>query len=128
MYSDGDGLADAWEERNFTNLTARSGPLDFDGDGLSDADEHQAGTDPKDPASKLEIRNEAFDSTPEAFRFQWPSASNRLYTVRRAINLKADFETMATDVSATPPFKTYVDPTATSTNRYYYLIYAQPYP
>jgi 3-phytase len=48
--TDNDGIADAWEERNFGNLT-RGGQVDsssdFDGDGYTDLEEYLNNTNPK---------------------------------------------------------------------------------
>ena len=44
--TDGDGIADDWEEENFGTL-ARDGSGDFDDDGLSDREEFGGGTDPR---------------------------------------------------------------------------------
>ena len=47
---DGDGLPDAWEIANFTNLSQTAG-ADFDGDGSTNLQEFQNGTVPKDASS-----------------------------------------------------------------------------
>ncbi len=51
--SDGDGIPDAWELKNFGNLTTATATSDFDGDGTADRNEWLAGTDPKNPKSGL---------------------------------------------------------------------------
>ena len=50
---DGDDLPDRWELAYASGLARLSGAADSDADGMSDLDEHQAGTDPMDPASRL---------------------------------------------------------------------------
>lgn len=47
--SDGDGMNDGWEEFYFGNLAA-DGSADGDGDGYTDKQEHDAASDPADPA------------------------------------------------------------------------------
>ena len=44
--SDGDGIADEWEQQYFGNLTTASSTTDTDGDGSSDLDEFRYGSDP----------------------------------------------------------------------------------
>ena len=48
---DGDGLVDAWEIENFTNITAQTGAGDADGDTFSNEAEQTAGSDPDLAAS-----------------------------------------------------------------------------
>src|SRR6185436_9096801 len=52
--SDGDGLADAWEQQYFGNLSANPAD-DTDGDGLNNFREFRAGTNPTDPQSRFEL-------------------------------------------------------------------------
>lgn len=47
--SDGDGIPDSWEIKNFGNLTTANATTDTDGDGLLDKDEYKYGTDPNNP-------------------------------------------------------------------------------
>ncbi|MEI7900906.1 MAG: RHS repeat-associated core domain-containing protein, partial [bacterium] len=54
--ADGDGMPDAWEVTVFGNTTIAGPGTDFDHDGASDHDERIAGTNPKDPADYLAIR------------------------------------------------------------------------
>ncbi|MBT8122984.1 MAG: hypothetical protein KJO10_10640, partial [Gammaproteobacteria bacterium] len=48
--TDADGMLDSWEVANFGDLS-RDGTGDFDVDGATDLEEHDAGTNPLDPAS-----------------------------------------------------------------------------
>ena len=47
--TDSDGMADAWEQANFTNLAAQPG-ADADGDGYTNLDEFLGNSNPKDSA------------------------------------------------------------------------------
>jgi hypothetical protein len=48
--SDGDGIADAWEEKYFGNLTTADAKSDYDKDGYSDLQEYLNSLVGKDPA------------------------------------------------------------------------------
>src|SRR5207245_568602 len=54
--SDNDGLPDEWELANHLNPTnALDAASDTDGDGMKNWEEYVAGTDPRDPLSRLSI-------------------------------------------------------------------------
>lgn len=53
--TDNDGLADAWEQTHFGDLTTADGSGNQDGDPQNDAAEYAANTDPEDPASYLRL-------------------------------------------------------------------------
>lgn len=61
--SDGDGLADAWEEQRKAEGYDRT-KYDSDGDGSSDLIEYGAGTSPKDPKDNPETRGNFVFVTP----------------------------------------------------------------
>lgn len=61
--SDGDGLADAWEEQHKAEGYDRT-KYDSDGDGSSDLIEYGAGTSPKDPNDNPETRGNFVFVTP----------------------------------------------------------------
>ncbi len=83
--SDADGLPDDWERAIFGDLT-QSGSGDFDGDGVSNFDEYRAGTDPKNPASRLHITAAGLGPNEQA-TLQFPYAANRQYRVEFADEL-----------------------------------------
>jgi hypothetical protein len=77
--TDGDGLPDTYEISVFGDLTTSDGTTDTDGDGVSDADEWQAGTDPADSASRLQLRLSVLPSGVAVL--DWDSVLGRIYTV-----------------------------------------------
>ncbi len=95
---DGDGMPDAWETAQFGFLD-RDGWGDFDGDGMADRDEWVAGTDPKDPDDVLRAHGVLFGSGDNAFRFGWPTAPDRFYSVYTATNRPAGWTPVTN-----PPF------------------------
>ena len=52
---DEDGLPDEWEERNGLDTSSNGAGHDIDFDGLTNYQEYLAGSDPRDPASLLQI-------------------------------------------------------------------------
>ena len=85
--TDNDGVRDDDEVNIYL-----TNPLlaDTDGDSSPDGAELAAGTDPKNPASRLAITSAAF--APTGFTLQWPAQTSRKYRVLR---------------SATPGFESY---------------------
>jgi hypothetical protein len=82
--SDSDGMADAWERLNFSNLTTATAITDFDGDGVTDAAEYAADTDPKNALDYLRIlsygvtfNNNGFDTD----ILNWTSRPTRKYRI-----------------------------------------------
>lgn len=89
--SDADGLPDAWEldegGSDLTLLGINGGASsDFDNDGVSDAAEWQAGTDPKDPTSRLTVG--LTPGFPKEGSLQWQSRKHRLYRIWHSPDLR----------------------------------------
>jgi hypothetical protein len=61
--TDGDGMADAWENTHFGNITTAGIGTDNDGDGQSDAAEYGADTDPTDSTDSFRIVSQIHNST-----------------------------------------------------------------
>lgn len=85
--TDGDGIADAWEQKRFGNLTAANGASNFDGDELSDRAEYEADTLPKDAASRLRIVSQTYNPGFTQNTLQFTSAPSRLYRIETSANL-----------------------------------------
>lgn len=66
---DGDGLPDDWELENFGNLD-KDGAVDSDSDGLLDSEEFEIGTDPNNPDTDGDDKNDSVDDIP-LFNASW---------------------------------------------------------
>lgn len=79
--TDGDGMPDTWESANGLNPSVNDAAGDLDGDGTSNLGEFLAGTDPRDPASRLRI---VAVSGPAAgtMSLSWQAVQGRLYRVQ----------------------------------------------
>lgn len=74
-------IPDAWEQEQFGSISpARTGAEDSDGDGLNDRAEFVAGTNPKDAASKLEMKDAAV-LTGNRIQLAWPSVAGKTYQI-----------------------------------------------
>ena len=77
--TDGDGMSDFWERLHFNNLPTATASTDSDGDGSSDAAEYTAGTDPRDPTSRLRILTHLYNSSQTQANFTFTTVPTRLY-------------------------------------------------
>ena len=92
--SDADGMMDEWEYLRFGGDVSPFGNPDSD---LHDnLDEYIAGTDPTDPASLFALASQQL--SPAGFVLEWPSVSNRLYSVLWADSLTNGFQTLETGI------------------------------
>lgn len=116
--TDGDGMADAWENEHFGGIQVANAASDWDGDGATDLDEYRTGTDRRDAASVF-----AFTALtrPDGSRvaLRWQSAAGRLYSIHRATNLHSGFVHIQSALPATPPVNTYTDTVGTAQARFY---------
>jgi len=104
--TDGDGLPDLWEVTHFGELEATAGlpAEDWDGDGSPDADEHSAGTDPTDPASRLAIVDLA-GGAPGKTVIHWQSVSSKTYALQFSADLvTGQWQQAGGTVTADAPF------------------------
>ncbi len=106
--ADEDGMADAWETTKFGDLATATHATDFDGDGLLDWQEYVVGMEPKNDQSRLAITNMAAAADSAQIVLQWPSASNRTYSLFGTSNMLAGItNALRIDISATPPCNTH---------------------
>jgi len=93
------------------------------GDGVSNLAEYLAGTSPKDPHSYLSITGIGLGGT-NGVQVAWGSASNKLYSLQRAIALSGGlgFTNIAEHILSTPPENVYLDATATNRPSLFYRV------
>lgn len=86
---------------------------DQDHDGMDDWSEAVAGSNPNSPTSTFNCSFPASNAWPAGAQgvvLQWPSASNRYYSLYRSTNLVIGFNQVAfTNLPATPPLNVYTD-------------------
>jgi hypothetical protein len=117
-------MPDAWENRHFFNPNwAPDGLTDADGDGHANWKEWLADTDPRDKNSRFKVGMERGKAHGKSapFVLTWHSASGRIYSVWRSIDLKL-FDPLQTNIPATPPVNVFEDHSATSGAAYFYKV------
>lgn len=80
--------------------------LDTDSDGMAAWQEYIAGTCPTNLASVLRIN---LTRSGNRYVVEWPSVSNRFYSVQRAASLVTSFDPVTNDLPANPPRNTFTD-------------------
>lgn len=100
--TDFDGLPDEWETQYGLNPnSATDSEIDSDGDGQSNLDEFEAGTNPKDPQSRLALSSVEIIGADVRLHFQ--AQRHRAYQVERLNQHKAIDEWVAVGVAVTTP-------------------------
>lgn len=120
--SDGNGVADAWEQQYFGRIGVDPN-ADPDGDGLNNLREYRAGTNPNNGQSRFEVVE--INPVLGGFQLLWSSEPLRTYRVRRSttlLNSTANYQVIGSGLLATPPFNQFVDTTAAGGSQSFYLI------
>lgn len=118
--SDGDGLADTWEQTNFGNNTGADPNADPDGDGLRNWQEQVAGTDPNNRASYLKI-DSITGSGPSSVTFG--AIAGRAYQLQAADALPGGaWNTLASLPARTTNWTATFTDTSPGTNRFYRVL------
>ena len=79
--TDGDGLADDWEQQYFGSTTGAITNTDVDGDGFSNLQEFLAGTDPTNSVDNLHVTS--IDTNNSDFVVSFTSAIRKKYNLER---------------------------------------------
>ena len=119
--ADSDGMADWWEAMYFTNGVAALPGDDADGDGSPNYNEFIAFTVPTNRTSVFELTSPS-NAAGGVFYFTWPSATDRVYTVRIATNLLNSFSDWSNNIAATPPANIFRDAVHTNEQRLFYNV------
>ncbi len=102
--SNGNGVPDWWERVYFGGLGQVTATSDADHDGLCDVDEYQAGTNPTNAASVLQVIISPMKHG--EILLQWPSVAGKIYTIEVANDLGTGFYEFQSEIPATPPSNT----------------------
>ncbi|MFM1767836.1 MAG: hypothetical protein RJA22_365 [Verrucomicrobiota bacterium] len=101
---DRDRVPDFWEAQFGLNTNnAADARLDLDSDGMVNVDEYNAGTDPANPASLLQVSQ--FTQAAGQASFQFLAVSNRTYSIQGAASLPGPW-TSLTNLAAAPTNRT----------------------
>jgi len=118
--ADQDGISDQWEQLHGLNpASAADATVDSDGDGGKNRDEFAAGTDPRDPGSRLFVREGALDATGWAMSF--PTVRGRSYIVERSATLAPGSWIAIETILGNGAEQIFSDPNASGPRQFYRL-------
>jgi YD repeat-containing protein len=123
--SDGDGMADAWEQLYFGNLL-RDGSGDFDNDGFNDLNEFLAGTLPNNAGSVLNVLLSPTNSG-GGVTVEWVAVAGKTYRLQFKNALSdANWTNISGDVTATTTIADKMDATASAESHRFYRVMLVP--
>jgi len=124
--SDGDGMADEFEQAYFGSPTAGDPALDSDGDGTSNLAEFRAGTVPTNPASVFKITSTS-KIAGGAVAFSFSSVSGKSYRVDFRNSLgSGDWMPLQTNIAGTGANITITDNSAAGEPERFYRVVVLP--
>jgi hypothetical protein len=120
--SDNNGLPDWWEQLYFGVPTGINPADDADGDGMTNAAEFGAGTNPRDPGSRLEVT--AFSVGSGSFAISFPTVAGKVYGVEYSANLAA-WSVLTSGIAGTGGHYEFNDPSAGGNAQRFYRVRVQ---
>lgn len=117
-------VPDDWEEENFGEEYEVTATSDLDEDGVPDVQEFIAGTDPTDPADRLELITEESKPTGsgDGLVLRWASVSNRYYHILSKTNLLEQYFLVTSGLFATPPVNVYTSDIPAGAGPFYFRV------
>lgn len=85
--TDGDGIADAWEQSIFGNLITATATSDFDKDGATDKNEYISGTTPNDNADYFKVISSTYNGGFTQATVVFTTDATRLYRLETSDEL-----------------------------------------
>ena len=123
--TDRDGMPDWWELAHFGNITNAESSADGDGDGQKNYAEWMGGSIPTNDLSIFALNGEV-PAGSSAYVLDWPTTSNRHYSLLWGADLESSMSLMTTNVTYLLPSMTYTDAVNSLEDRVYYRVRVTP--